>query len=166
MNRKVADILFVLFLFVGMVTYLFYTQSYRIILSGQVGYFLATTDFFTSFLPRIQGIVDYLASFLVQFYVIWYFGIGVLISMAFLLGLLINMLLKPFLQNLVTAFFLSFLYSTTFVWSLHSFSDYPLSKDLTLLISFICCRLYIGLSDKRIRVLFSYCLALYSLVYL
>ncbi len=45
MNRKVADILFVLFLFVGMVTYLFYTQSYRIILSGQVGCFLATTDF-------------------------------------------------------------------------------------------------------------------------
>ena len=73
MNRKVADILFVLFLFVGMVTYLFYTQSYRIILSGQVGCFLATTDFFTSFLPRIQGIVDYLASFLVQFYVIRYF---------------------------------------------------------------------------------------------
>ena len=68
MNRKVADILFVLFLFVGMVTYLFYTQSYRIILSGQVGYFLATTDFFTSFLLRIQGIVDYLASFFVQFY--------------------------------------------------------------------------------------------------
>ena len=31
MNRKVVDILFVLFLFVGMVTYLFYTQSYRII---------------------------------------------------------------------------------------------------------------------------------------
>ncbi len=49
MNRKVADILFVLFLFVGMVTYLFYTQSYRIILSGQVWlfFFLATTDFFT-----------------------------------------------------------------------------------------------------------------------
>ena len=107
MNRKVADILFVLFLFVGMVTYLFYTQSYWIILSGQVGCFLATTDFFTSFLPRIQGIVDYLASFLVQFYVIRYFGIGVLISLAFLLGLLINMLLKP-LQNLVTAFFYLF----------------------------------------------------------
>lgn len=158
MNRKVADILFVLFLFVGMVTYLFYTQSYRIILSGQVGCFLATTDFFTSFLPRIQGIVDYLASFLVQFYVIRYFGIGVLISLAFLLGLLINMLLKPFTESRYRIL-LSFLYSTTFVWSLHSFSDYPLSKDLTLLISFICCRLYIGLSDKRIRVLFSYCLA-------
>ena len=117
MNRKVVDILFVLFLFVGMVTYLFYTQSYRIILSGQVGYFLATTDFFTSFLPRIQGIVDYLASFLVQFYVIRYFGIGVLISLAFLLGLLINMLLKPFTESRYRIL-LSFLYSTTFVWSL------------------------------------------------
>ena len=89
MNRKVADILFVLFLFVGMVTYLFYTQSFQIILSGQVDYFLTTTDFFIPFLFRIQGIVDYIASFLIQFYVIRYWGIGVLISMAFLLGLLI-----------------------------------------------------------------------------
>ena len=79
MNRKVSDILFVLFLFTGMVTYLLYSQSFQIILSGQVGYFLATIDFFTSFLFRIQGIVDYIASFLIQFYVIRYFGIGVLV---------------------------------------------------------------------------------------
>lgn len=158
MNRKVADILFVLFLFVGMVTYLFYTQSYRIILSGQVGYFLTTTDFFIPFLFRIQGVVDYIASFLIQFYVIRYWGIGVLISMAFLLGFLINFLLKPFTGSRYRIP-LSFLYSTTFVWSLHTFSDYPLSKDLALLISFICCRFYIGLSDKRIRILFGYFLA-------
>ena len=158
MNRKVSDILFVLFLFTGMVIYLLYSQSFQITLSGQVGYFLATIDFFTSFLFRIQGIVDYIASFLIQFYVIRYFGIGVLAGVAFLLGLLINYLLKPFTGSRYRIP-LSFLYSTAFVWSLHSFSDYPLSKDLALLISFLFCYFYIRLSRKRIRILFGYFLA-------
>lgn len=150
MNRSASKILFVAILYISLAIYFIYFIPYQFILLEQINYFLTTSDFFLLSLTRVQGLPDYIASFLIQFYAIRFVGAGVLLFLTVLFSFLLNKLLKPFIDSSY-GFIFSVLFSTAFIWSLHCYFTYPLSNDIAFLISLVSCFVYIQLPQKYLR---------------